>query len=118
MSAMVLTRGLVRDDVLRELTYSGRVLNADEAVAAGLGTRVSDDPLAEARALAAAIAQRHPAAVRAAKRLLNRASRSFDASAADLLQAESDEQVALIGQPNQQEVVRANLEKRAPRFVD
>ena len=118
MSAMVLTRGLVRDDVLRELTYSGRVLNADEAVAAGLGTRVCDDPLADARAMAAAIAQRHPAAVRAAKRLLNRAARSLDASAAELLQAESDEQVLLIGQPDQQEAVRANLEKRAPRFVD
>ena len=118
MSAMVLTRGLVRDDVLRELTYSGRVLNADESVAAGLGSRVCDDPLAEALALAAAIAQRNPAAVRAAKRLLNRASRSVDASAAELLRAESDEQVALIGRPNQQEAVRANLEKRAPRFVD
>lgn len=118
MSAMVLTRGLVRDDVLRELTYSARVLNADEAVAAGLATRVCEDPLAEARALAAAIAQRHPAAVRAAKRLLNRAARSLDASAAELLQAESDEQQVLIGQPDQQEAVRAHLERRAPRFVD
>ena len=118
MAAMVLTRGLVRDDVLRELTYSGRVLGADEAVALGLATRVCDDPLAEARALAASIAQRNPAAVRAAKRLLNRAARSLDASAAELLQAESDEQVALIGQPNQRQAVLAKLEKREPRFVD
>lgn len=118
MGAMVLARGLVRDDTLRELTYSGRVVGADEAVALGLATRVCDDPLAEARALAAAIAARNPSAVRAAKRLLNRASRSLDASAADLLQAESDEQQALIGQPNQQEAVRANLQRRVPRFVD
>lgn len=118
MSALVLTRGLLRDDVLRELTYTGRVVAADEAVALGLGTRVCDDPLAEARAMAQAIALRHPQAVRAAKRLLNQASRCLDDSAAALLQAESDEQKALIGSANQKEAVRANLEKREPRFQD
>ena len=116
MAGMVLARGLLRDDVLRELTYSGRIVAADEAVLLGLATRVCDDPLAEARALAAAIAQRNPDAVRAAKRLLNQAARSLDASAAALLQAESDEQVVLIGSGNQMEAVRANLERREPRF--
>jgi hypothetical protein len=28
------------------------------------------------------------------------------------------EQKKLIGQPNQREAVRANIEKRAPKFVD
>ena len=37
-------------------------------------------------------------------------------SALALLQAESDEQVQLMGKPNQLEAVRANLEKRAPVF--
>lgn len=118
MAGMVLARGLLRDDVLRELTYSGRIVAADEAVAIGLATRVCDDALAEARALAAAIAQRNPDAVRAAKRLLNQAARSLDASAAALLQAESDEQVALIGSRNQMEAVVANLQRREPRFED
>lgn len=118
MAGFVLTRGLLRDDVLRELTYTGRIVAAEEAVALGLGTRACDDPLAEARALARAIAQRSPEAMRANKRLLNLAARNGDVSAAALLQAESDEQVRLIGSTQQQEAVRANLEKREPRFAD
>jgi enoyl-CoA hydratase/carnithine racemase len=117
MAGHVLTRGLVRDDVLRELTYTGRVVGADEAVAIGLGTRLCDDPLAEARALAQTLAGRSPSAVRAAKRLLNLASRSLDDSAAALLQAESDEQLTLMGGAEQREAVQANLERRDPHFV-
>jgi enoyl-CoA hydratase/carnithine racemase len=116
MAGHVLTRGVVRDDVLRELTYTGRVVGAEEAVAIGLGTRLCDDPLSEARALAQAIAERSPAAIRAAKRLLNLAARNADASAAALLQAESDEQIGLIGRPEQREAVLANLERRPPKF--
>ena len=118
MAGMALVRGLLRDDVLRELTYTGRVVPADEAVALGLGTRVCADPLAEARAMAQAIAQRSPSATRAAKRLLNLASRSVDDSALALLQAESDEQQVLLGGPHQREAVKANLEKRTPDFDD
>jgi enoyl-CoA hydratase/carnithine racemase len=116
MAGHVLTRGLVRPDVLRELTYTGRLVGADEAVAIGLGTRVCDDPLAEARALAQTIAGRSPLAIRAAKRLLNLSGQSGDDVAARLLQAESDEQLALMGGPEQQEAVQANLERREPRF--
>lgn len=118
MAGMALVRGLLRDDVLRELTYTGRVVPAEEAVALGLATRVCDDPLAEARAMAQAIAQRSPSAIRAAKRLLNQASRSVDDSAAALLVAESVEQQVLLGGVHQREAVRANLEQRAPDFDD
>lgn len=118
MAGMALMRGLVRDDHLRELCYSGRVVRGEEAVALGLATRVCADPLAEARALAQGLAQRSPSALRANKRLLNLAAGDFDASAAAVLQAESDEQVALMGAPHQVEAVRANLEKRAPVFKD
>ena len=118
MAGMVLMRSLLRDDVLRELCYTGRVLGADEAVALGLATRVVTDPLAEAHALARAIAARSPDAVRAGKRLLNQAAGTLDASAAALLQAESDEQTAVMAGANQREAVRANLEKRAPHFQD
>ena len=118
MAGMVLMRSLVRDDHMRELTYSGRVVDAAEAVQLGLASRVVADPLTEARAMARAMAQRSPHALRAAKRLLNQAGRTLDASAAALLQAESDEQVALIGQAQQMEAVRANMDKRAPVFVD
>lgn len=118
MGGMALVRGLLRDDVLRELTYTGRVVPAEEAVALGLATRVCDDPLAEARAMAQAIAQRSPSAIRAAKRLLNQASRSVDDSAGALLMAESVEQQVLLGGVHQREAVRANLEQRAPDFDD
>lgn len=118
MAGVALMRGLVRDDVARELTYTGRELVGEEAVRLGLATRVAADPLAEARAMARAIASRSPSAIRAGKRLMNQASETLDASAARLLQAESDEQVALMGAPHQVEAVRAALEKRAPVFTD
>jgi enoyl-CoA hydratase/carnithine racemase len=118
MAGMVLAKSLLRDDVLRELCYTGRVLKAEEAVALGLGTRVCEDPLAQAHAMAQAIALRSPDAVRGAKRLLNQAAGTLDAAAAALLMAESVEQAALLGSANQREAVLANVEKRAPRFVD
>ena len=47
MSGMVLLRGLVRDDVARELTWTGRIFNGAEAVSLGIATRVADDPHAD-----------------------------------------------------------------------
>jgi enoyl-CoA hydratase/carnithine racemase len=118
MAGFVLTRGLLRDDVLRELTLSGRVVQAEEAVSLGLATRLCADPLVDAHAMALAIAQRSPAAVRAAKRLLNQAAGIGTGanSTAQLLLAESHEQAALMGKAQQQEAVRANLEQRLPQF--
>ncbi|RYF76647.1 MAG: crotonase/enoyl-CoA hydratase family protein [Comamonadaceae bacterium] len=115
MAGMVLMRSLVRDDVIRELVYSGRIVDAEEALRIGLATRVCADPLEEALRTAHEIAGRSPDAVRAAKRLLNRMDGDH---AAELLVAESREQAALIGGANQAEAVRANLERREPRFVD
>jgi enoyl-CoA hydratase/carnithine racemase len=117
MAGMVLARGLVRDDALRELIYTGRIAVGADAVQTGLATRVCDDPLAEARAQAASIAARSPTAVRAAKRLANLANQTLDAAAAELLLAESAEQAVLIGSPNQTEAVAANLGKRAAVFA-
>lgn len=114
MGGVAVLRGLLRDDVLRELAYSARVVDAQEAVQLGLATRCMEDPLAQARELAAQLAQRSPDALRAAKRLFNQALAGSDEAV--LLQCESDEQVALMGAPNQVEAVRANLEKRAPQF--
>ena len=105
---------LVRDDILRELTYTGRIFSAQEAAGYGLATRVCDDPRAAAFELAREIAGRSPGAIRAAKRLLN--NLSVDPAAA--LLAESMEQMKLMGSPNQLEAVRANIEKRPPHFAD
>ena len=48
---------LVRDDVLRELTYTGRVLEAPEALGRAV-TRIAADPFGAARELAGEIATR------------------------------------------------------------
>lgn len=115
MAGFALWRGNVRDDHLREMTYSAREFDAAEGVAHGFVTRLADDPQGEATVLARAIAARNPDAVRAAKRLANAMP---DGDAASLLAAESHEQNALMRSPNQIEAVRANMEKRAPSFTD
>ena len=118
MAGVVLMRGLVRDDHARELCYSGRIVSGVEAATLGLATRVCVDPLVDALAMAQAMAQRSPDALRADKRLMNLCNQTLDASAARLLLAESVEQVALMGTPNQLEAVRANMDQRAPVFAD
>lgn len=115
MGGFHLWRGLVRDDVLRELVYTNREFTGEEAQTLGLATFVSDDPLARAREIAATIAQRNPDAVRAAKRLANRMP---EERGEDLLMAESEEQAGVIRQPNQIEAVMAAMAKRAPNFGD
>src|SRR6478609_4320039 len=114
MAGTPILASLVRDDILRELTYTGRIFSAQEALSYGLATRVCDDPRAAAFELAREIAGKSPDAIRACKRMLN--NLSVDPGPA--LLAESVEQMKLMGSPNQQEAVRANLEKRAPRFAD
>lgn len=104
---------LLRDDVLRELTYTNRIIEADEAQALGLVTRVVINPIEAALQTAAEIASRNPEAVRAAKRILNNAP--FQ-TPQEILLAESREQDQIIGKPNQVEAVMANMEKRAPHF--
>ncbi|MDP3590653.1 crotonase/enoyl-CoA hydratase family protein [Phenylobacterium sp.] len=115
MAGMVLMKGLVRDDVARELTYTGRIFQGEEAARLGIATRVCDDPRAEALALAAEIASKSPTAIRGAKRLLDMVA---DADQHAILLAESQEQGALIGSPNQVEAVMSNIQKRAAVYAD
>src|SRR5579872_2071804 len=114
MAGTPILASLVRDDILRELTYTGRIFSAQEALGYGLATRICDDPRATAFEVAREIAAKSPEAIRAAKRLLNKLS----VDAAPALLAESVEQQKLIGSTNQTEAVRANIDKRAPRFAD
>ena len=115
MAGIALMRGLVRDDVMRELTWTGRIFSGEEALGLGLATRVCVDPRAEALALAREIAAKNPDAIRAGKRLVNLMA---EADQQTILIEESREQTALIGSPNQVEAVSANLQKRAPQFAD
>jgi enoyl-CoA hydratase/carnithine racemase len=114
MAGTPILASLVRDDILRDLTFTGRIFSAQEAASYGLATRICDDPRAAALETAREIAGRSPDAIRAAKRLLN--NLSVDPGPA--LLAESVEQQKLIGGQNQREAVSANLEKRPPRFAD
>jgi enoyl-CoA hydratase/carnithine racemase len=115
VAGIALLRGLVRDDVARELTYTARQFSGTEAAALGLATRTSGDPHAEAMELAARIAAVSPRAVRAAKRLFTLAQ---DAGAADILAAESRESHELLHGPDIAEAVAAQAQQRAPRFAD
>ncbi|BBY21460.1 crotonase/enoyl-CoA hydratase family protein [Mycobacterium stomatepiae] len=107
---------LVPIDVAKELTFSGRIVPGSEALALGLVTRISDDPLASALELADEIARKSPDAVRAAKRLYDETWLSNDAAAA--LKRESELQVGLIGKPNQLAAVVAGMSGEDPVFVD
>ncbi len=115
VAGMALWRTQVADDVLREMIYTNREFTGIEAKAMGFATHVSDNPLADALALARVIADKNPHAVRGAKRLCNMMGAATDAQ---LLQAESDEQVDIIRKPNQIEAVMASMAKRKPAFVD
>jgi enoyl-CoA hydratase/carnithine racemase len=115
MTGTQLLPELVGRDVAKELTFSGRVVRGEEAVALGLATRVDPDPHQAALELARIVADRNPHAIRAAKRLLEMAGR------ADLetgFAAEQEEMGALIGSPNQAEAVAAEFGQRPPRFTD
>jgi len=113
MGGMALLPQLVRSDVLRQLTYTARPIPADRAEAWGLVTQVKEDPLAAALALAEEIAEQSPSAIRAAKRLIGLAE---SAERAEVLLAESREQVKLIGKPEQMEVIAARMQGRKPEF--
>ncbi|RLK11382.1 crotonase/enoyl-CoA hydratase family protein [Ruegeria conchae] len=113
MGGMVLLPELVRSDVLRLLTYTARPIGAPQAADWGLVTKLSDDPLTEALALAEDITGKSPSAIRAAKRLIDVAETR---DRAHVLMAESSEQVDLIGKPDQMEVVMAQMQGRKPEF--
>jgi enoyl-CoA hydratase/carnithine racemase len=115
MTGTQLLPELVGRDVAKELTFSGRVVGGEEAVALGLATRTDPDPRHAALELARSIAGRSPHAIRAAKRLLDLAGR------VDLetgFAAEQKEIGALIGSPNQVEAVAAEFGQRPPQFTD
>jgi enoyl-CoA hydratase/carnithine racemase len=106
---------LVGLDVAKEMTWTGRVVNGEEAVRVGLATRLVDDPREEALNLAKLIASQNPDAVRAAKRLLGA---SLSRSPAEQFLDEESTIASLRGTRNQLESVASYLEGRSPIFID
>jgi enoyl-CoA hydratase/carnithine racemase len=115
MGGYMLWRGMVRDDVLRELIYTNREFTGAEAQALGLATYVDDNPRERALEIARVIALKNPHAIRAAKRLqASMHERGADA----ILLEESIEQHAIMRSRNQVEAVMAEMERRKPNFED
>jgi enoyl-CoA hydratase/carnithine racemase len=115
VAGMVLLRGLVRDDIARDIVLTGRRFSGAEAAQLGLVTRLADDPRAAALELARAMAASSPDAIRAGKRLLNLPTATSDR---DILIAESLEQTALLASANHREALAAAAEKRPPIYRD
>ena len=115
MGGYHLWRGLVRDDVLRELVYTNREFTGEEAQGYGLATFVSEDPLGKANDIANEIANRNPEAIRGAKRL---SEAMLEKPGDDILMEESVEQAAIMRKPNQIEAVMAGMQKRPAKFTD
>ena len=115
MGGYALWRGMVREDMLRELTYTNREFSGNEALILGFATFVDENPHARAMAIASEIANRNPDAMREAKALFNEYA-DLDEDA--ILLAESVRQARVIRTPNQIEAVRAGMEKRVGVFKD
>lgn len=106
---------LVGLDVAKELAFTGRMVTGTECVELGLATHLSDDPHADALALAREIAAKSPQAIRGAKRLISMAGQ---VPIAEGFAAEAATMGSLIGAPNQVESVNAYFEKRTPVYED
>lgn len=115
MGGFALWRGYVRDDVLRELTYTNREFTGEVALQLGFATHVVSDAHGKAMALAEEIASKHPAAMREAKAIMNQLP-DLDEDA--ILMQESVSQDKVIGTPDQIETVMAQIEKREANYSE
>lgn len=100
---------------LKELTYTGAIINAHEALEYGLIEKVVPDTdlMDAAMDLAATIMKKGPLAVMASKKVYNR---TRDLSIAAGMGLESDFWASLTATEDMKEGVRAFLEKRKPKY--
>jgi enoyl-CoA hydratase/carnithine racemase len=113
MSASQTLRDLVRLDIAKELTFTGRVVNAEEAMSLGLVTRLDEEPVSAALAMAHDIAGRSPDAITYGKYLLNH---GWHGSDSDGLRLEEKLQGRILGKDNQTEAVMSGMEGRPGKF--
>lgn len=105
----------VGEGIAKELIYTGRVIDAEEAKCLGLVNRVvsKDDLMVEARDMAQLLAGKAPLALRAAKATIREGIGTNPEEALDL---EIERASALCGTEDQKEGAAAFLEKRKPVF--
>jgi len=93
----------------KDLIYSGRTVDAEEALRAGLVNAIADPVVDKAVEVAHSLAAKSAVAMAAAKRLVNLAPGVFDAEAREFGE--------LFASADTREGLTAFAEKRAPRFV-
>lgn len=96
-----------------DLILTGRLIDAEEAVAMGLVSRIADDPLAEAQALARQMLRSAPVALGLAKEAV---VRGMDVTLPQGLEVEADLFGLVVTTEDRAEGVRSFLEKRDPEF--
>jgi enoyl-CoA hydratase len=100
--------------VAKELIYTGRTVDAEEALRIHLVTAVHDPVLDKARETAALLASKGPVALRLMKELSNRA---LGGDHAANLEAEGETFGELFSSEDAKEGLTAFAEKREPRFT-
>ena len=94
--------------VAKDLIYTGRTIDAEEALRVGLVNAIADPVLETALEVAHGLAEKAPLALSAAKSLINRSPGA--------LGAEAEEFGALFGSADTKEGLTAFVEKRKPDF--
>ena len=106
---------LVGQGAARDFLLAGRSVDADEAVRLRVVERVSDDPLAEALAIAGEIAASAPLTMQGHKRALNLVAEAQGLSAAARAEIAALERAAFTSE-DLREGMAAFAEKRTPNF--
>jgi len=112
MSLTTVLSGLVREDVAKELTMTGRLVSGDEAQQLGLVTGVDDTPFTKAENLAKQITKQSPDAISATKYLYRKTWHAGDRLS---MLWERLVQLRLLGRKNQKIALKNGLNKSADK---